>query len=75
MKTCLIAAALALFASLVSLDVASAASQARIAAIEACVDLARRQVPPPAATVRDSATMRARTNVYTACMRRKGLRP
>jgi hypothetical protein len=75
MKTCFKTAALASFAALVPLNIASAAPPDRMAAVEECVDLARSQVPPPAATVRDSATMRARTNVYTACMRRKGLRP
>lgn len=70
--------------ALVVLTVAAAASTnassaaqdraARFAAIDACVSDAKRMAPA-GSTLNDSAVMRRRTRLYTACMRDKGLRP
>ena len=52
----------------------ASAAQDRMAAVEECVAQAQQQVADPTGA-RSSSVQTARTQVYSACMKKKGLRP
>ena len=66
-------AGLASIAALISMSSAYAA-QDRMASVEECVAKAKSEVAD-AKTPNDSSVQRARTQIYSACMKKKGLRP
>ena len=73
MKMMLISTSVVLAAAFMFSAGASAA-QDRMASVEECVAQAQQQVADPTGT-RSSSVQRARTQIYSACMKKKGLRP
>lgn len=76
MRTTIIMAGIATVAALISANAAYAAQDmaTRMAAVEQCVAQAQQQVADPTGA-RSSSVQTARTQVYSACMRKKGLWP